>query len=172
MSWVHDVERAFVDAATTRTPLVRDASERFTAATGAVASHFLAVGSPRSLSLIIDDPSQVALALLSLEAHRTWFNPTDLRCTSAEVAAAVGGRVVSLGEALAVDIVCVHGASVMVAAAQLRRGTHVNLLGDPSCADAELLQLATVVGLVGLSQMAAGFIDGRQLDELTVFRAA
>lgn len=169
MSWVLAVERAYVDAATTRAALVQDGSARFIAATGAVASHFLAVGSPRSFSLIVDDDSQLPLAVLSLEAHRTWFNPSDVRCTSEAVAAAVGGRVVSLAEALAVDIVCVHGASVEVAAAQLRRGTHVNLLGDPGCADPELLQLATVVDTAELCQMAAGFVDGRQLDELTVF---
>ncbi|CAN5592810.1 hypothetical protein BH11MYX1_BH11MYX1_19230 [soil metagenome] len=170
MSWVLEIERAYVEAATTRVPLVQDRSDRFIAATGAVASHFLAVGSPRSFSLIVDDDAQLALAQLSLEAHRTWFKPTDLRCTSAAVAADVGGRVVPLAEALAVDIVCVHGASVKIAAAQLRRGTHVNLLGAPNCADAELLQLATVVDTAGLCQMAAGFVDGRQLDELTLFR--
>lgn len=169
MSWVLDVERTYVAAATHRAALVQDGSDRFIAATGAVASHFLAVGSPRSLSLICDSDDQVALAVLSLEAHREWFKPTDLRCTSKAVAATVGGRVVSLAEALAVDIVCVHGASVTIAAAQLRRGTHVNLLGDPDCADTELLQLATVVDTAALCQMAAGFVDGRQLDELTVF---
>ncbi len=169
MSWVLDVERAYVSAATNRTPLDRDDSARFIAATGAVASHFLAVGSPRSFSLIVDDDAQTELAVLSLEAHREWFKPTDLRCTSAAVAAAVGGRVVSLAEAFAVDIVCIHGAT-RIAAAQLRRGTHVNLLGDPDGADGELLQLATVVDTAQLCEMAAGFVDGRQLDELTVFR--
>jgi len=169
LSWVLDVERAYVAAATRRSPLVQDGSDRFIAATGAVASHFLAVGSPRSFSLICDSDDQVALAQLSLEAHREWFKPTDLRCTSEAVATAVGGRVVSLAEALAVDIVCIHGSSVKIAAAQLRRGTHVNLLGDPDCIDSELLQLATVADTAALCEMAAGFVDGRQLDELTVF---
>jgi len=45
----------------------------------------------------------------------------------------------------------------------------VNLLGDPDCIDSELLQLATVADTAALCEMAAGFVDGRQLDELTVF---
>ena len=107
---------------------------------------------------------------LSLEAHRTWFSPRDVRCTTEALATRTGGRAVSIGEALAADIVCVHGRAITIAPVALRRGTHVNVLGDPNCIDSELLALATVVDAASLPAMAAGFIDGRQLDELTVFR--
>ncbi|MEO8551583.1 MAG: hypothetical protein ABI678_16510 [Kofleriaceae bacterium] len=163
------VERAYVAIATTGAPSIelqlgREAPERIAAASGAVASRFLAVGTPRSLALIVDDESQVAAAALSLEAHRTWFSPSDIRVTRATLP----GRVVPLAEALAADIVCIHGATP-IAAAQLRRGTHLNVLG-PAVLDPELLAIATVVDRAALPAMAAGFVDGRQLDELTVFR--
>ena len=44
---------------------------------GAIASHFLAVTSSRSLALVGGDDS-----VQSLLAHSQWFNPTDIRCTS------------------------------------------------------------------------------------------
>src|SRR5262249_30231816 len=128
-------------------------------------SHYLAVGTPRSLSLIGGDD-----AVHSLVAHRTWFAPIDIRCTSPSVAAAVSGRIVTLAEALTADIVCVH-VPMVIAAAQLRRGTHVNALAAVELDD-ELRALATIVDEPkGLSTLAAGMIDGRQLDELTVFIA-
>jgi hypothetical protein len=132
-----------------------------------VASHFLAVGSPRSFALIVDDSSHAAAAL-SLEAHRAWFQPRDIRCTDAALATQLGGRAVSIAEAFAADIVCVH-TTIAIAASALRRGTHVNVLVAAPL-DAELLALATVVDRAALPAMAAGFVDGRQLDELTVFR--
>lgn len=146
------------------------------AAAGAVASRYLAVGTPRSFGLVIDDIADVAAAALSLAAHRTWFAPRDLRCAStaagaagaAELAAATGGRAVSLDEALACDIVNVHSARIRITPAQLRRGTHVNAIAA-SVLDAELLVLATVVPEAGLPALAAGLVDGRQLDELTIF---
>lgn len=167
--WVFAVERAYVAMATSGGPSIelqlgREAPDRIIAASGAVASRFLAVGTPRSFSLIVDDDRQLAVAALSLEAHRTWFSPADIRVTHA----ALPGRVVPLAEALAADIVCVHGTTA-IAAAQLRRGTHLNALG-PAMLDPELLAVATVVDRADLPAMAAGFVDGRQLDELTVFR--
>jgi hypothetical protein len=177
VDWVGAVESAYIAIATSNGPpialvLGHETPQRLAAASGAVASRFLAVAGPRSLSLVVDpdDESQHDFAVLSLEAHRTWFSPPDVRCTSQALAARTGGRAVSIGEALAADIVCVHGATIEVAAAALRRGTHVNVLGDPRCVDAELLALATVVDAASLPAMAAGFTDGRQLDELTVFR--
>src|SRR5580692_11195480 len=88
----------------------------------AVASHYLAVGTPRSLGLVgeLADGAE-----LSLQAHVTWFAPRDVRCTSADVAARTEGRAVWLAEVLACDIVCIH-VPLALAAAQLRRGTHVN----------------------------------------------
>ena len=173
-NWVFAVERAYVAIATSGAPAIElqlgsESPARIAAASGAVASRFLAVGTPRSLALVIDADDQLEAALLSLEAHRVWFSPPDVRCTTAALAAATGGREVSIAEALAADIVCSHGRTP-IAAAQLRRGTHVNALGDPRALDADLLALATVVDAAALPGMAAGFVDGRQLDELTVFR--
>jgi hypothetical protein len=172
--WVFAVERAYVAIATSGAPAIElqlgnESPARIAAASGAVASRFLAVGTPRSFALVIDDDSQIEAALLSLEAHRTWFSPADVRCTGAALATRANGRAVSIAEALAADIVCSLGATP-ITAAQLRRGTHVNALGDPRALDPELLALATVVDSTALPAMAAGFVDGRQLDELTVFR--
>jgi hypothetical protein len=122
---------------------------------GAVASHFLAVATPNSIAL-------VGSGALSLEAHRTWFNPRDVRSTVPGI-----GRLVSLEEALAADIGCIHE-PMALAAHQLRRGTHVNALA-PVELDEDLRKLATIHGERGLCDLAAGMIDGRQLDELTVF---
>ncbi|HTL35599.1 MAG TPA: hypothetical protein VL326_20865 [Kofleriaceae bacterium] len=133
---------------------------------GAIASHFLAVTTARSLALVGGDAS-----VQSLLAHRTWFDPRDIRCTSGSVAAAVGGRQVPLAEALASDIVCVHE-SISIAANQLRRGTHVNALAAVTIDD-ELRSVATIVDEAsGLPKLAAGIVDGRQLDEITIFVAA
>jgi ornithine cyclodeaminase/alanine dehydrogenase-like protein (mu-crystallin family) len=122
---------------------------------------------------VIDDVAEVAAAALSLAAHRTWFAPRDLRCASmasgaAEFAAATSGRAVSLDEALACDIVNIYTPRILIAPAQLRRGTHVNAIAA-SVLDPELLVLATVVPEAGLPALAAGLVDGRQLDELTIF---
>ncbi len=77
---------------------------------------------------------------------------------------------VTLAEALTADIVCIHEPMVL-AAAQLRRGTHVNALVEIEL-DSDLRALATIVDEPqGLPAMAAGLVDGRQLDELTVFIA-
>jgi len=164
--WVLDVERAYAAAykqpVTTRGP----ASLRALAAAGAVASRYLAVGTPRSFALVGDDP---AIAI-SLEAHRAWFEPRELRCTSDAVAAAVGGRVVSLAEALAADIVCMH-APMQLVASSLRRGTHVNALARCELDD-DLEHVAKLFDEPrGLPALAAGIVDGRELDELTIFEA-
>ena len=85
-----------------------------------------------------------------------------------ELAATTSGRVVSLDEALACDIVNIYSARLRIAPTQLRRGTHVNAL-LAAVLDPELLSLATVVPEAGLPALAAGLVDGRQLDELTIF---
>jgi hypothetical protein len=183
--WVHAVERAYVAAAFAPGPAAPVASDAAAApaspdpltpiaaaAAGAVASRFLAVGTPRSIGLI----GEPAAAALSLAAHRVWFQPADLRCAggdpalAAQLAAQLGGRAVSLDEALAADIVCVH-APLSLAAARLRRGTHVNALAAVTLDD-ELRALAAITDEAsGLPALAAGLRDGRQLDELTVFIA-
>ncbi|HLL23869.1 MAG TPA: hypothetical protein VK427_17145 [Kofleriaceae bacterium] len=171
--WVLAVERAYV-AAATKQPYTKSGNTaqlaRARAAAGAVASHYLAVGSPRTLGLIAD-ASTIEEAALSVAAHRTWFSPREVRCAdSPALAAAANGVVASLGETLACDIVCVH-APIEIRASQLRRGTHVNVLASANIDD-ELRQLATVCEEAhDLGAMAAGLVDGRQLDELTVFIA-
>jgi hypothetical protein len=136
------------------------------AAAGAIASRFLAVGTPRSIGLIGD----LTAGALSLYAHRVWFRPSDIRCALDDRAEELGGRAVSVEEALAADIVCIHF-PLALEAAQLRRGTHVNALADVAIGD-ELRALATIIDEpTGLPAVAAGLRDGRELDELTVFVA-
>jgi hypothetical protein len=145
---------------------------RAIAAAGAVASRYLAVGTPRSFGLVIDGAGDVEAAALALVAHRTWFAPRDIRCAAvisgaADLAAATGGRVVSVDEVLACDIACVYSTAVQLSPGKLRRGTHVNLAGD-QVLDPELAALATVVREADLPALAAGLVDGRQLDEITI----
>jgi ornithine cyclodeaminase/alanine dehydrogenase-like protein (mu-crystallin family) len=125
-------------------------ADRSLACAGAVASRYLAVGTPRSFGVIGagDD---------SLAAHRAWFDVD--RC---EVRTA-------LPDALAADIVCVH-APLALALAQLRRGTHVNALAAIELDD-ELRRIARIVDERELHAIARGAIDGRQLDEITIFVA-
>jgi hypothetical protein len=160
---VFAIERAEVAIAMKQAPVAIEASDADRlAATGAVASRYLAVGTPRSIGLVGDQ----ADALRSLAAHRTWFAPTDIRCTGAAID---GGRLVSLAEALAADIVCVHEPIALTARA-LRRGTHVNVLVPGFALDAELAQIAVVSRRdPDLARLAAGLVDGRQLDEITIF---
>ena len=99
--------------------------------------------------------------------------PARLRCAGESgadaLAARLGGTATPLADALACDIVCVH-VPITLRAAQLRRGTHVNLLSPLVAIDADLGAIATVVNEVpGLGALAAGLVDGRQLDELTLF---
>jgi ornithine cyclodeaminase/alanine dehydrogenase-like protein (mu-crystallin family) len=171
--WVPDVERAYVEAAfappAPLPPQGDPAVDRAlaAAAAGAVASRFLAVGTPRSIGLVGD----LMAGSLSLYAHRVWFQPIDIRCALDDRAGELGGRTVSLEEALAADIVCIHF-PLALAAAQLRRGTHVNALAEGITLDDELRALATIVDEpTGLPALAAGLRDGRQLDELTVLIA-
>jgi hypothetical protein len=150
-----------------------DLHARAIAAASAIASRHLAIGSPRSFGIVIDAAAQVDAATLSLTAHRTWFAPRDIRCAAtgsgaAELAAATGGRVVSIDEALACDIVHLDSCAVRILPAQLRRGSHVNAVSTDVFAP-ELLTRATVVHETRLPALAAGLMDGRQLDELTIF---
>lgn len=175
--WVLAVERAYVAAATSSAPTVpsREADDdlvaRAYAAAGAVASRYLAVGTPRSFGLVVRGADSCEAAALSLGAHWTWFSPKDIRCAGLGadgLAHSLHGEVVSLDDALAADIVCIH-ASIDLAASKLRRGTHVNVLA-PVKLDPEIEKLASITCEVpGLGKLAAGLVDGRQLDELTIF---
>jgi len=132
------------------------------ACAAAVASHYLAVGTPRSFAIVGAGPG----AREVLAAHRAWFAPSDVRATLA----VAGARTVALAEALAADIVCVCE-PLRIAASELRRGTHVNALA-PVELDEDLRAIALIVDESrGLPALAAGLVDGRQLDELTVFLA-
>ena len=124
---------------------------------GAVASRYLAVGTPRSLAVIGD-------GLLSIEAHTTWFTPRDLRSTTG----LPGTREVPLAEALTADIVCIHE-PLAIPAGALRRGTHVNALAAITLPEDLVAQRYDEAK--DLPALAAGLIDGRVLDELTIFRA-
>ena len=176
-AWVLAVERAYVAAATSSAPTAPpqppddDLVARAYAAAGAVASRYLAVGTPRSFGLVVNGPDSCEAAALSLGAHATWFSPKGIRCAgkgSDSLAHSLRGEVVALEEALAADIVCVH-APIELVASQLRRGTHVNVLAAATL-DPELVAIASVTHEVpGLGQLAAGLVDGRQLDELTIF---
>jgi hypothetical protein len=196
LDWVLAAERAYVAAAVGRAAAARpghDASAHppatelaaarpgptpahtawAIAAAGAIASRYLAVGTPRSFGILIDDAGEVDAAALALTAHRTWFDPRDVRCAAtrsggAELAAATGGRRVSIAEALACDIANVYGAAIAITPASLRRGTHVNAAWAGSVDD-ELRRLARCVREAELPALAAGLVDGRQLDELTIF---
>jgi ornithine cyclodeaminase/alanine dehydrogenase-like protein (mu-crystallin family) len=148
--WVLAVERAYVAAATGHARTGGDVRNlaRARAAAAAVASRYLAVGTPRSFGIVGGSDEDVELAL---EAHRTWFAPRDIRRDA---------------HALAADIVCVYDATP-IRTGDLRRGTHVNLVGTGTV-DPELV--ATITDEPhGLPALAAGLVDGRQLDEITIF---
>src|SRR6185503_20446891 len=66
---------AYAAAATGGAPVGLAKTPEQLGAAGAIASHFLAVTSSRSLSLVGGDD-----AVHSLVAHQTWFKPSDVRC--------------------------------------------------------------------------------------------
>jgi hypothetical protein len=149
--WVLAVERAYVAAATGHASTTggdRANLPRARAAAAAIASHHLAVAMPRSFGIVGGSDDDVELVL---EAHRTWFAPRDIRRGA---------------NALAADIVCIYDATP-IRAGDLRRGTHVNLLGSGAI-DPELV--ATITDEPdGLPALAAGLVGGRRLDEITIF---
>ncbi|HEY4182251.1 MAG TPA: hypothetical protein VGM90_35650 [Kofleriaceae bacterium] len=192
--WVLAVERAYV-ATATKKPIVRGANlfaetsavsakllpGRARAAIGAVASHYLAVGTPRSIGLIADTTAAVTDAAISLAAHRSWFAPSDIRCAgesadalvtelASSKATAIGGaRATQIAEALACDIVCIHS-PIAIPEGGIRRGTHLNILAQAVGIADELAKASMISHEVpGLGELAAGFVDGRQLDEITIF---
>lgn len=185
--WAQHVEETYIAAALSRPlpPPLRgheppDALEALAAASAcAVAARFLAVGKPRSLGVIADDPRRAAAFLA---AHRVWHAPSDVRwagpASSSAAVLALGGRAVSVDEALTADIVCVDVA-MLVQNRAVRRGSHLNLLGGADAED-ELARRAQCYGetmggapakTATLGDLAAGLIDGRQLDEITLLFA-
>jgi hypothetical protein len=95
------------------------------------------------------------------------------------VASDVGGRVVSLAEACACDIVVAAG-GVSVRREWIRGGTLVTVLDEGVALDPALLAAAQVYGdrapasvpslrfTASLGAVAAGLVDGRTLDEIIV----
>jgi hypothetical protein len=159
------VEAALVDAAHGRRgPMVPYASgagliDLAAAACAAIASRFLAVGTPRTLGLIgLAGPRTLADACTA--AHGAYFAPRELRTADPRDKAAVRA-------ACAADIVCVCDRDVVVDPTWLRAGTHVNLI--EGSLDVAALPRAVVADLDALAAMVAGLRDGRQLDELTIF---
>ncbi len=156
--WVFAAERYYVALAMKQPARLDLTPAQHAAAAGAVASRYLAIGTPRSLAVIGDGP-------LSIEAHATWFKPTDLRSTTG----LPGTRQVPLAEALTADIVCIHE-PLHIGPGQLRRGTHINALADVAIDPEVVLQRYDEA--TDLPALAAGLVDGRVLDELTLFTLA
>jgi hypothetical protein len=183
--WAQRVEEAYIaavlgrpaPAAMARADLDDAGLEAIAAACAcAVAARFLAVGKPRSLGIISDDPRR---ARILLAGHRVWHDPSDLRWAGAismdAALLADGGRAVAVAEALTSDIVCVD-VDLQISNGQARRGSHLNLL--VSDATPELLHRAmcfaesSAAGIhATIGDLAAGLRDGRQLDEITLLLA-
>lgn len=145
----------------------------------AVAAKFLAVGTPRTMGLIgLRDHAPAIVA-----AQIAYARPRELRVFdanpvgAARIAEAVDGRVVSLVEACACDIVVARG-PVSIRREWVRGGTLVTALDREVVIEPALLAAAAVytVGAAPagvrvtatLAAVAAGLVDGRVLDEITV----
>ncbi|MEZ4403755.1 MAG: hypothetical protein R3B06_27270 [Kofleriaceae bacterium] len=143
-----------------------------------VAAKFLAVGTPRTMGLVgLGDDAAAVVA-----TQRAYAAPRELRvfdhdpAVAERTAAAVGGRVASLTEACACDVVVARG-PVTIERAWIRGGTLVTALdGDVACAPALLAAalvyttgpIAGVTPTASLGAVAAGLVDGRTLDEITI----
>lgn len=188
-AWLDAVEAELVARALRRTmpgiarvPLTR---EQALAARAAVAAKFLAVGTPRTLGLA----GAGDLAPLVVAAQRAYAAPRELRVfepvpvEAARVANEIGGRVASLAEACACDIVVAFG-GVSVRREWIRGGTLVTVLDENVALDPALLSAAQVYGdrapasapslrlVASLGAVAAGLVDGRTLDEIIVLLPA
>lgn len=177
--WLDAVEAALVASALGQpVPAHGLSDEQAAAGRAAVAAKFLAVGTPRTLGLVgCGDwaPSIIA-------AQRAYAAPRELRVfeaipvEAAGVADVVGGRVVSLAQACACDIVVARG-RVSVRREWVRGGTLVTVLDAEVGVDPVLLAAAQVYGdgpsagarlTATLGAVAAGLVDGRVLDEITL----
>jgi len=149
----------------------------------AVAAKFLAVGTPRTLGLVCTGD----LASQIVAAQSAYAAPRELRVfdanpvAAARVAEQLNGRVVSLSQACAADIVVARG-PVSLRREWFRPGTHVTALDPGVICDPRLLAAAVVYNdgpapdgvaiHASLAAVVAGLVDGRQLDELTVLLLA
>ncbi len=150
---MQELERAWAQAGLGAAPLPALDTDDAIAATCAIASRFLAVGTPRTIGLVGPAP----LADLCLEAHRAYFTlPSEIRRD------AIHG----LRAACAADIVCVVDPDARIDPTWLRAGTHVNLIRGALTGAAPR---AILIDTAALAQIVCGHRDGRQLDELTIF---
>jgi ornithine cyclodeaminase/alanine dehydrogenase-like protein (mu-crystallin family) len=150
---VDTIERAWAQAGLGRGAPPDLADEATLAATTAIASRFLAVGTPRTIGLV----GPAALAERCLDAHRVYFAPREVRRADHDAD--------QLRAACAADIVCVVG-DVAIDPSWLRAGTHVNLMRGGLAAPAPR---AILIEAAALAEIVCGHRDGRQLDELTIF---
>lgn len=187
--WVWSVEGGLVALAMGKgavpeaPPLTAD---QHAAALATIAAKFLAVGTPRSLGLV----GAGERAALLVAAQATYAAPRELRvyeedgARAAALAAslatpALATRAVPLPVACAADIVVV-AAPVALERAWIRAGTLVTVLA-PGAQLAPALLAAAQVYVVGdrppppglrvhatLAAVAAGLVDGRTLDEITI----
>lgn len=191
--WLDTVEAALVASAMGTTgaePQALD-DDAWDAGVAAVAAKFLAVGTPRTLGLV----HAGGRAPMLLAAQCAYAAPREVRVHAADAADAeatvraiaatsIAARATDLRAACACDIVVVDG-PVAVPREWIRAGTHITVLDDRAALAPELLAAARVYTVLAgadvpagvrvdatLAAVAAGLVDGRQLDELTVLLPA
>lgn len=190
--WLDTVEAALV-ARAMGTPVGADVQrlddDEWDAGVSAVAAKFLAVGTPRTLGIVGGGRAAMLLA-----AQRAYATPRELRLYQPDAAAAeatvrlvagspVSARATDLRTACACDIVVVDGA-VTLEREWLRAGTLVTVLAADAVLAPAILAAAQVYTVTDpseappgvrvhatLAAVAAGLVDGRQLDELIVLLA-
>lgn len=178
--WIHAVEAIRVARALGQPePVTALTPAEAAAGLAGVAAKFLGVGTPRTLGLV----GVGALGASILAAQRAYSAPREIRVFEADAVAAarvadqLGGRVSSMAQACAADVVVARG-PVSLRRAWFRPGTHVTALDPDVICDPQLLAAAVVYGdgptppgvaiHATLAAVAAGLVDGRQLDEITV----
>lgn len=180
-AWLAIVEAGLVARALGQVPPPTGAPlapEEALAGYAAIAAKFLAVSTPRTFGLA----GCGDLAPRVLAAQRAYAAPRELRIfeaipvDAARVADEVQGRVTSLAEACACDIVVLRG-KISVRREWVRNGTLVTALDEHVVFAPDLLAVAAVYGAhapagvrltASLDAVAAGLVDGRVLDEITV----
>ena len=144
----------------------------------ALGAKFLAVGTPRTLGLVATG----ALAAKVLTAQTAYAGPRELRIFEEDPTAASAmttalarnppaARATSLREACACDIVVAAG-PITIRREWIRAGTLVTALDHTVILEPALLAAAVVYDEARLAAVAAGLIDGRTLDEITILLPA
>ncbi len=188
--WLDAVEAALVARAMKQVvPALALTPAQAAAGRAAVAAKFLAVGTPRTLGLV--GAGERAPGILA--AQCAYAAPRELRVYEADAGRAdaiaqalasprLSTRTTSLREACACDIVIATG-PVAIRREWIRGGTLVTVLDGAVELDPALLAAAmvyatdlgtTAPGLrvhASLAAVAAGLVDGRALDEITVLLA-